>query len=237
MKPEILLEVELPGGWPWSHIVKRGTALTLTARDEGINVGMIAYAAWNFFERYNMADTLKAQHISRLSAGNVLYSDMGRVLLSVVADSLDGHDTIGGMLNPRRARAKYGLKRYQEHRNDSVRDAYTTFLTEIGKYGMTPTALIGNVNWFSRVDVAADGQMRFVPSYASVGDSVELRAEMDTLVVLNTCPHPLDPSPDYRPGRLGVQIARTDAPGPHDRCRTSCEENRRGFVNTERWHV
>jgi hypothetical protein len=28
-------------------------------------------------ERYNMPDTLKAQHIARLTAGFVLYSDMG----------------------------------------------------------------------------------------------------------------------------------------------------------------
>lgn len=237
MKPETVLEVEVPGGWSWSHIVKRGTALKLIAADDGLNVGMMAYAAWNFSERYNMADTLKAQHISRLSAGNVLYSDMGRILLSVVSDSLDGHDTIGGILNRSRAQAKYGSKRYQEHRNDYVRDAHTTFLTEIGKYGMTPTSMISNVNWFSRVDVEADGQMRFVPSYASVGDSVELRAEMDTLVVLTTCPHPLDPSSDYRPGKLVAQIARVDPPGPRDPCRISCEENERGFVNTEQWHI
>ena len=237
MKAETLLEVEIPGGWSWSHIVKRGTALRLTAADDGLNVGMMAYAAWNFFERYNMADTLKAQHISRLTAGNVLYSDMGRILLSLTADSLEGHDPIGGMLNPRRAAAKYGERRYQEHRNDYVRDAYTSFVTEVGKYGMTQTSLISNVNWFSRIDVDEEGRMHFVPSYASAGDRVELRAEMDTLVVLNSCPHPLDPSPEYRPGRLVVQIVRAEPAGPEDACRVRCEENGRGFINTERWHI
>ena len=59
-------------------------------------------------ERYNMPDTLKAQHIARLTAGLVLYSDMGRVLCSIVDDTVGWHDPIGGCCNAACSRATYG---------------------------------------------------------------------------------------------------------------------------------
>jgi len=48
-------------------------------------------------KRYNMADTLKAQHTAYLTAGCVCYSDMGRILCSITADSCGWHDTICGL--------------------------------------------------------------------------------------------------------------------------------------------
>ena len=47
-------------------------------------------------------------------------------------------------------------------------------------------------------------------SAAAPGDFVDLRAEMDLLVALSNCPHPLDPAPDYAPG--AVEIVRYRAP-------------------------
>ena len=69
---------------------------------------------------------------------------------------------------------------------------------ELGKWGLGPRDLVANVNFFSRVDVAEDGSMTFVPGNSKAGDYVELRAEMNVLAILNTCQHPLDPNPKYR---------------------------------------
>ena len=82
-------EVVQPGA-TWSHVLKRGSALRITDIDGGANVGAIFYNWDNPTERYNMPDTLKAQHIARLTAGSVLYSDMGRVLCSITEDSVGG---------------------------------------------------------------------------------------------------------------------------------------------------
>ena len=68
-------------------------------RAGGANAGAIFYNSENPTERYNMPDTLKAQHTAHLTRGHVLYSDMGRVLCSVTRDSLGWHellDCIGG---------------------------------------------------------------------------------------------------------------------------------------------
>ena len=99
-----------------------------------------------------MPDTLKAQHIARLTAGYVLYSDMGRVLCSVVADSVGWHDTITGMATRRARRARStATGSYQELRNDFYRNTRDNFLVELGKHGLGKRDMVANVNFFVKV--------------------------------------------------------------------------------------
>lgn len=233
----VLWEEVLPPGAMWSHVLKRGTALRLTDTEGGANAGAIFYNADNYVERYNMPDTLKAQHIARLTTGAVLFSDMGRILCSITHDSLGWHDPIGGCSNAALVTSKYGEARYQEHRNQCHRNGRDSFLIEIAKYGMNERDLMANVNFFSKVEVRDDGSLHFVPGHSSSGAFVELRAEMNTLVVLNTCQHPLDPSPAYSPKPVHLSIRSVPAPGPDDPCRLSRPENARGFTLTERYFL
>src|SRR5258708_32250553 len=91
-----LLDTLLPGGASFSRVCRRGPALTLIDVDGGANVSALLYRADAPLERYCMPDTLKAQHTSRLAGGVALYSDMGRVLASIVDDTCGWHDTICG---------------------------------------------------------------------------------------------------------------------------------------------
>jgi urea carboxylase-associated protein 2 len=232
-----LFEDVIEGGATWSHVLKRGTALRITAIEGRSNVGALFYNADNFSERYNMPDTLKAQHTAHLTRGNVLYSDMGRILCSVTADSLGWHDPLGGCSNAAVVTSKYGEARYQEHRNDCHKSAYDGFVIELAKYGLSPRDMTAPVNFFSKVVVSDDGHMRFAEWHASANDFVELRAEMNVLVVLNTCQHPMDPNPKYEPTAARVSVRRVDAPALDDLCRTSRPENGRGFTLTERYFM
>src|SRR6267154_2084181 len=106
----------LQPGATWSHILKRGTSLRITDIQGGANVGAIFYNRDNPAERYNMPDTLKAQHIARLTSGAVLYSDMGRILCSITKDLVGWHDPLSGCSDAAGVDAKYGVARYQSHR-------------------------------------------------------------------------------------------------------------------------
>jgi len=232
-----LFAVDLRGGATWSHVLKRGTALRLTDLEGGANVALTCFNFENFTERLNLPDTLKAQHIARLTAGAVLYSDMGRVLLSVTEDSLGWHDPLAGFADAAAVARKYGARSYQQHRNEWYPDAKTGFLLELGKYGMTIRDLPAVVNFFSKVVVDEAGGMAFVRGHSEAGAYVELRAEMNTLVVLNTAPHPMNPALEYprRPVRLTVK--RVAPPAADDLCRMSRPENQRGFTLTERYFL
>jgi uncharacterized protein len=226
----------LPGARNWSFIVRRGFALRLTDRRGGGNCSALFYNAQDKLERYNMADTLKAQHTAFLTKGHVCYSDMGRILMSVIEDTCGWHDTISGVSNAALVRERYGEARYQEHRNAFHRDGRGLFLIELGKWGLGRKDLVANVNFFSKVVVDEQGRMALVPGQSQAGAHVDLRAEMDTLVVLNTCPHPLDPSPEWAPKPIDLTIYRADAVTAGDICLTSCPENGRGFANTAIYH-
>ena len=226
----------LPGARNWSFVLRRGFALRLTDRRGGGNCSALFFNAHEKLERYNMADTLKAQHTAFLTRGHVCYSDMGRILVSIVEDSCGWHDPIGGISNAAMVKARYGEKRYQEARNGFHRDGRTQFLVEMGKWGLGRRDLVPNVNFFSKVGVTEAGEMKFDPSNSPAGAHVDLRAEMDTLVVLNSCPHPLDPSPEWSSKPIGLTIFRIEPATDDDVCRTSCPENGRGFENTAIYH-
>ena len=237
MNENVLWKETIQPGASWSHVVKRGTALRITDVEGGANVSGIFYNFECSTERYNMPDTLKAQHIARLTTGFVLYSDMGRILLSVIGDTVGWHDPIGGTSNRKMVETKYGTSSYQQDRNNYHKNGRDSFLVELGKWGLGPRDLVANVNFFSRVDVSDDGTMSFAPGNSKAGDSIDLRAEMNVLVILNTCQHPLDPSPKYEPKAVQVSIRRVAVATPDDPCRISRPENGRGFTLTERYFL
>ena len=234
VEPRAVLSETLRGGQMWSRVLRRGEVLKLTDVEGGASVATLLFNADQPLERYNMPDTLKAQHIARLTAGNVLYSDMGRVLCSIIGDSAGWHDTITGHLRADASRAKYGAGTYQAKRNDFFRNTRDNFLIELAKHGLSRRDLHANVNFFVKVAADGEGNLRWVPR-TSPGAFVELRAELNVLLVLSNTPHPLDPSPEYAPKPVRVDVRRGPAPTASDPCRTSCPENERGFTLTDHY--
>ncbi len=230
----LLFEETVPGGAMWSGVLRRHHALRLADLEGGANVSMLLFNREQMLERYNMPDTLKAQHVAYLTKGRVLYSDMGRILCSITEDTSGWHDTVCGLGDAALCRAKYGRTRYQEQRNDFHRNGRDQMLTELAKWGLGARDLVPNLNLFSKVTAGDDGNLRFDMGHARAGAAIDLRAEMHVLVVLNTCQHPLDPNPAYAPKPVKLEVYRADPPGPDDPCRRSRPENERGFINTER---
>lgn len=233
----LLWQHTVPAGTHWSGLIRRGTALRLTDVEGGANCSILLFNPEDKLERYNMPDTLKAQHTGFLTRGHCLYSDMGRIFCSIVGDSLGWHDAICGVGDAAQAREKYGESHYQQARNDMVRNGRDSLLVELGKYGLGKRDLGPTANFFSKVSADDDGRMIFHSGHSSAGSSVDLRFEMNTLVILSTAPHPLDPSPTYapRPVRLSAWHAG-DVPAD-DYCRNFRPENQRGFINTERYYL
>jgi urea carboxylase-associated protein 2 len=218
-------------------VLKRGSTLRITTEGAGANVPAIFYNFDCPVERYNMPDTLKVQRTAHLTKGFVLYSDMGRILCSVTEDTCGWHDLIGGHSTATIVRERFGAQRYQEHRNDFHRNTRDNFLIELANWGLGLRDLSANVNFFSKVEVSPDGDMTFVPGNSKAGDFVELRAEMNVLVVLDTGQHPLDPAKEYSPVSIRVAVRKADRVPDNDPCRCGFPENARGFINTDRYFL
>lgn len=231
---KILFEETVRGGGMWSFVLRRRLTLRITDIEGGANVGLMAYNADQTLDRLNLPDTLKAQYTARLTRGHVFMSDMGHALLSITTDTVGWHDPLGGHGNAEMMKSKYGEANYQEKRNDWYRNAHDNFLIELGKHGMGKRDLVANVNFFSRIDVDAEGKMKFHPENSGAGDYVDLRAEMNVLVILNTCQHPLDTTLKYAPKPVKLSVRQTPLPAADDYCRKFRQENERSFILTER---
>ena len=185
-----LWEELVQGGAHWSGVLRRGMSLRLTALGAGANVAALFYSREQPLERYNMADTLKAQHTAKLTTGCVAYSDMGRILFGITADSCGWHDPLCGLTDTATIRARYGTTRFQDQRNERFISGREALLVELGKHGLGERDLTANINFFSKVTVDAQGGMSLAPGHGRAGDHVDLRFEMDCIVLLHAGPHP-----------------------------------------------
>lgn len=236
-KRKILYEDTLPGGAHWSMELRRGTLLRLIDEQGGANVGMLFYNPRNLLERYNAPDTLKCQHTFKLTKGHCLYSDMGRIFCSIVDDSCGWHDTVCGNLTDAAMQHKWATRSYQQAHNDWTLSGHHSFLVELAKYGLGERDMAANLNLFSQVPTDDNGNLRYADQQSRPGSHIDLRFEMDTLVLLHTCPHPLNPAPEYPKRPVRYQLLCADPVTEGDLCMNSRPENQRGFANNRLYHL
>lgn len=234
---ELLYEDDLPGNSHWSLRLAAGTTLKLTDLKGGANLGMLFYNPHNLLERYNAPDTLKCQHTFKLTRGHCLYSDMGRIFCSIIQDDTGWIDTISGTSNKAMVKKRWGVRDYQHERNEWKQNGYDSFLVEIAKYGLGHRDFAANLNLFSKVATAEDGSLIYDNSHSNEGNSIALRFEMDTLVIMHTCPHPLNMAKEYPHIGIHYQVMKADPVKQDDICLNSCPENGRGFENTRRYRL
>jgi len=233
----VLYEDLLAAGCHWSLRMRKGSVLKIIDEQGGANVGMLFYNPDNLLERYNAPDTLKCQHTFKLTKGNCLYSDMGRIFCSIIEDSVGWHETVCGNTTRQIIKDKWGEKTYQDHHNDWNQNGYSSFLVELAKYGLGKKDMAANLNLFSAVGVNDEGDLQYLENNSKAGDSIELRFEMDTLVVMHTCPHPMSTADEYPRKPVRYQIIQGAAVEGDDYCMNFRPENGRGFKNNEIFHL
>lgn len=227
-----LRDETLPGGGSLSFILKRGQVLRMTDIEGGANVSLMMLNPHEKSERLNLPDTLKGQHTARLTAGHCFYSDMGRVLAGIVADTCGWHDPFGGVLNAAEVSEKYGEGNYQSLRNGFYRNGADNLLVEMGKWDLNLEDLLMVVNFFSKVTVADDGAFTFHSNFSPAGSYVELFAPMDVLVVLTALQHPMDPASEYAPRPVQLTWRQAEDENAAVDALLSRPENERAFTNT-----
>jgi len=223
----------LPGGATWSHVLRRGSALEVEDLEGGANAALLLINPHERSERLNVPDTLKAQHVARITAGVALFSDMGRVMASVIEDTCGWHDPLAGHARTAELEALHGPSSFAAHGNDARRGAREELLAELAKHGLGARDLMATVNLFAKVTADGDGRLVFHPGATPPGGRIVLRADMDVLVLLNTCPHPLAQGA-WDPRPVGLAITEVGAAGADDPVRLACPENERGFAATDR---
>ncbi len=200
MKPQIVYDYTIPPRSPWSHVVEAGQTLRIIDLEGNQAVDCILYNAHDPTERYSSCETIVAQKNIFLTTGTRLMSNEGNVMMTITADMVGRHDTIGGACSCESNAVRYGF--HTKHQHACVEN----FLYELGQRGMGKRDIVSNINWFMNVPVEADGTLGIVGGLSAPGKYLEVRAEMDTLVLISNCPQINNPCNDYNPTPIRVII-------------------------------
>jgi urea carboxylase-associated protein 1 len=188
-----VLDMTVPARAPWSAVVEAGHELTIVDLEGNQAVDCLIYRADDTAERYSAADTIATQRSLFLNTGSVLRSNEGRPLMTIVADDVGRHDTIGGACSKESNTLRYGHHTHHQHA------CVENFLREGARWGLGKRDLVSNINWFMNVPVEHDGTLGIVDGLSAPGKRVTLRAEIDTLVLVSNCPQVNNPCNGFDP--------------------------------------
>lgn len=200
-----VLDTVLPAGEPWMHTVRKGQIFRIVDLEGNQAVDTLFYNAADLTERYSATHTIQAQGALYLSVGTHIMSSEGRAMLTIVADTCGRHDTLGGACSCESNTVRYALEKRHMH---SCRD---NFMLAIARYAEAHPApqggvpvfgkrdVVSNINFFMNVPVTPEGQLTFEDGISAPGKYVEMRAEMDVIVLVSNCPQLNNPCNAYNP--------------------------------------
>ena len=216
---------QVPSGWYATMRLRRGEALRIVDDTGRSSVSLVGWREEDTSERINCADTVKIQWSAAVGKGRVILSDMGRVFVSVVEDSCGAHDLLVGGSTPASTLAAFG---------ERGRNTQENFLAAASKIGLDVRDIPPCVTFFAPVSLDEAGRFRWQEGRKRPGDFIDLRAEMNLVVVASNCPHPLDPARPEAAGPVTLIKHHAAAAATDDPCRTASPEAARAFAFTDR---
>jgi urea carboxylase-associated protein 1 len=202
---KVVLDEFVEARGPWSAVVSAGDVLTIVDLEGNQAVDCLLYAADDTTVRYSAPVTIARQQSIVLTTGSVLRAETGAPLMTVVADEVGVHDTIGGACSQESNTLRYGQHTREQHA------CVENFLIEGSRWGLGKRDLVSNINWFMNVPVDPDGALGIVDGLSAPGKRVALQAEVDTLVLVSNCPQINNPCNGFNPTPVRMIVTRPEA--------------------------
>jgi urea carboxylase-associated protein 1 len=204
LKPEdAVYDFTIPAGEPWIHTIKKGQTFRIVDLEGNQAVDTLFYNAADVDERYSAVDTIRAQGSIYLTTGSKLLSTEGRVMLVITADTCGRHDTLGGACAAESNTVRYALEKKFMH---NCRDNFLVAVANWEGPALTKRDITSNINFFMNVPVTPEGGLTFEDGVSAPGKYVEMRAEMDIVVLISNCPQLNNPCNAYNPTPVRILI-------------------------------
>ena len=191
----------VPARAPWLHMIAAGQTLRIVDVEGNQAVDFLIYSAADDAERYSAQDTVAAQGNLFLKTGTVLLSNEGNPLMTITASAVEYHDTIGGACSCESNTLRYG--HHTRHQHACVDNFLEANLTQ----GRGKRDIVSIINFFMNVPVEEDGTLGIVDGISAPGLTVDLRAEMDVIVVVSNCPQINNPCNAFNPTPVRMIVA------------------------------
>lgn len=193
----------IPAGDYWMHVVKAGETMRILDLEGNQAADTLFFNADDPAEHYSAMDTIREQGNVYLTAGSVLMSDACRPMLTITADTVGRHDTLGGACATESNTVRYALEKKSMH---ACRDSFLLAVAENPRFGLSKRDITHNINFFMNVPVTADGGLTFADGLSAPGKYVEMTAHMNTIVLISNCPQLNNPCNAYNPTPVDVLI-------------------------------
>lgn len=193
----------VPAGDYFLHRIEKGQTFRILDLEGNQSADTLFYNADEVSERYSAMDTIRAQGNVYLTAGTVLRSNEDRPMLTITADTCGRHDTLGGACATESNTVRYSLEKKCMH---ACRDSWMLAINENEEYGLSKSDITHNINFFMNVPVTPEGGLTFEDGISGAGKYVEMRADMNILVLISNCPQLNNPCNGYNPTPVEVLI-------------------------------
>jgi urea carboxylase-associated protein 1 len=201
----IISDITVPARAPYSATLKAGQTMRIIDLESQQAVDALFYNAHDVTERYSAQETLAAQAVQGkkfyLETGAVLLSNESRPMITITADSCGFHDTCAGACSCESNTVRFG------HETRFMHSCRENFLAELGRHGMGKRDLVSNVNFFMNVPIRPNGELTVDDGVSEPGGYVDLRAEMDVLVLISNCPQVNNPCNGFTPTPIRITIS------------------------------
>ncbi len=193
----------VPAGDYFLKVVKKGETVRILDLEGNQAADTLFFNADDPAERYSAVDTIREQGNVYLTAGTVLRSNRNQPMLEITADTCGRHDTLGGACATESNTVRYDLEKRCMH---ACRDSWMLAINEHEEYGLSKRDIAHNINFFMNVPVTAEGGLTFEDGISAPGKYVEMKALINTTVLISNCPQLNNPCNGYNPTPIEVLI-------------------------------
>ena len=199
---DAVVDTVIPAGEPWIRELRQGQHFRIVDLHGNQAVDTLFYSAHDYRDRYSAQDTIRENGNIYLTTGTRLISTYGNTMLTITGDTCGRHDTLGGACANESNMVRYAIEKRFMH---ACRNSFLKAILEWGN-GFSKRDLTSNINFFMNVPVTPEGKLTFEDGISEPGKWVEMRAEMDVLILISNCPQLNNPCNAYNPTPVRVLI-------------------------------
>lgn len=193
-------EVTIKGGHGGKIDAKKGQLIEVIAVEGKQVCDFFAFNSDNIREMLSPAHTRSVLRGVKLKLGDVVYTNLRRPMLEFVADTTDGtHDFCMPPCDPERYVLSFGIRNHRSCR--------TNLAETMHGFNIPYEYLPDPINFFQPTPINADGSVGFnVTSTVKAGQKVVLKALMNVVAAVSSCPQDINPLNNYRPSPLKLVV-------------------------------
>jgi len=197
---------EIPPRSGTAFVLERGAILTIVDPEGEQVADLVVFAADDPREALSNGRTFDYESTITLTAGNRLWSNRSRPLLTIVRDDVGTHDFLLAPCSRDTWRICYG----GDH--DPVPGCHGNLATALAPYGVQADAIPTAFNVFMHVAVDGSGRVDVRPPRSRPGDAFAVRADERLIVGLTACSAAQSCNGRFTPIRYGIEAGSSDRP-------------------------